>query len=102
MTQFTVTAQDNETSNDLAKNEESTISDRDWVVIMYLRQHYLKLCQPRQTRLLHRDPDKKFFVHDKNKYLRLLFACEPIAQGSRLTNLHIPVKPIDHSSGTSD
>lgn len=121
MTQFTVNVQDNETSSqdvdvraaeldaqnwnrnaslDLAKSEGITLSDGHWAVIMYLRKHYLELGLPKHARLLARDLDKKFFVQGGNKYLRLLFACGPVTQGSRLANLRPPPNATDNSFGT--
>jgi len=86
MTQFTVTIDDNESSHDLANNEESYISDEHWAVIMYLRQHYLALGQPRHAPLRPGNPNKKFFTQGRNKYLRLLFACEPVTKGSHVVS----------------
>lgn len=88
------------TSHDLAKNEGITLSERHWAVILYLRRHYLEFGMPKHARLLARDLDKKFFIQGGNKYLRLLFACGPVTQGSRIANLRIPANATDKSFGT--
>lgn len=76
-----------------------TLSDDHLAVIMYLRKHYLELGPPRHPQLLARELDKKFFVEGGNKYLRLLFACGPVTQGSSLANLRTPAKATDNSLG---
>lgn len=88
MTQFTVTIDDNEPSHDLANNEESPISDEHWAFIMYLRRHYLALDQPIHAPLRPRNPNIKVFAQGRNKYLRLLFAHEPVTKVNRLVNPH--------------
>lgn len=93
MTHFSIIIQNNEAPDEQANNEEITLSEGDSAVIMYLRQHYLKLGQPSHVWLRPRDPDKKFIMQGGNKYLRLLFACGPMMPGNRLVNLRKPGKP---------
>ena len=120
MTQYTVNGQDIErSSQDVAVQAEEldtqnsnrktslaptksggiTLSDDHLAVIMFLRKHYLELGPPRHPQLLARKLDKKFFIQSGNKYLRLLFACGPVTQGSSLANLRIPVKATDNTLG---
>jgi sulfur relay (sulfurtransferase) DsrC/TusE family protein len=120
MTQYTVNGQDIEkSSQDIDVQAEKldtqnfnrktslaptksggiTLSDDRLAVIMYLRKHYLELGPPIDPQLLARELDKKFFIQGGYKYLRLLFACGPVTQGSSLANLRIPEKATDNSLG---
>ena len=92
MAHFNITMQGNKTQLEQANKEEIILSDGDWAVIMYLRQHYLELGQPRHAPLRPRELDTKFSMRGGNKYLRLLFACGPVTPGNRLANLHTPGK----------
>ena len=88
MTHFRVTVQDKQTPEEPTNNKETTLSDGDWAVIRYLRQHYLQLSQSSHAPLRSRNPDKKFIVQGGNKYLRFLFACGAVTPDNRLANLH--------------
>lgn len=96
MTHFNGTGQGNPATGLPVKTEEITLSDEDWAVILYFRQHYLGLDQPNHARVCPINPDKKFFVSGSNKYLRLLFACGPVTQNSRLAKLRTLKSAIDN------
>lgn len=88
-------------SASLAEGEEITLSDEQWEVILYLRNYYHEFGLPRFARTTARALNKQFAAEGGNRYLHLLFAGGPVAQGSRLANLRTPSYATDVSFGTN-
>lgn len=122
MTQFTINAQDAETSSrhaeirgfelsgqswdrkkstDLAQNEGIRLTDEHWAVILYLRSHYIEQGLPEYARTLAKTLKQQFSTQGGNKYLYRLFPGGPVTQGSRLANLRTPANVTDVSFGSS-
>jgi len=121
MTQFTLNAQDTETSSQhagirlaelidqnwsrnkstqLAMREGISLTDQHWRVIDYLRKLYLNQGLPRFARTTAHTLNRRFAAQGGNKYLYSLFAGGPVTQGSRLANLRAPANATDISFGT--
>ena len=88
-------------SASLATKEDIILSDEHWDVILYLRNYYHEFGLPRFARTTARALNKKFATEGGNKYLHLLFAGGPVAQGSRIANLRTPSYATDVSFGTN-
>ena len=122
MTQFTINAQDTETSSQhlemrfveladqswergksakLANKEGILLNDDHWAVIVYLRKHYLEHGLPKHARILANSLSQQFSAQGGNKYLYRLFPGGPVTQGSRLANLPTPANAADISFGSS-
>ncbi len=122
MTQFTINAQDTETSSqyagdraielgdqhwnrdkseELAQSEGMSLTEKHWAVIVYLRKHYLDYGLPRNARTLSKSLNRQFSALGGSKYLHGLFPGGPITQGSRLGNLRTPSNATDISFGSS-
>lgn len=122
MTQFTINAQESESSSQyadtrsaeltdqywewsksekLAKEEGIILTEDHWAVIVYLREHYLEHGLPENARALAKDLNQQFSDQGGSKYLYSLFPGGPITQGSRLANLPTPSNATDVSFGSS-
>lgn len=122
MTQFTINAQETETSSqyadtrlveladqswersksaNLAQSEGIILNDDHWAVIDYLRKHYVEHGLPRNARKLAKVLNQQFFAQGGSKYLHRLFPGGPVTQGSRLGNLPTRANATDISFGSS-
>lgn len=87
-------------SNKIALTEGIQLNDEHWVVIIYLRKHYLEHGLPRHARLLAQKLNRRFKIQGGNKYLCNLFPGGPITQGCRFANIRLPANATDSSFGT--
>lgn len=122
MMQFTINAQETESSSQhadtrsaeltdqhwewsksekLAKEEGIILTEDHWAVIVYLRERYLEHGLPENARTLAKDLNQQFSAQGGSKYLYSLFPGGPITQGSRLANLPTPSNATDVSFGSS-
>jgi tRNA 2-thiouridine synthesizing protein E len=122
MTQFTINAQDTESSSqnaelrfvelvdqgwdrnksaNLAKSEGISLNEEHWAVIVYLRRHYIEHGLPRNARTLAKTLNQQFSALGGSKYLHSLFPGGPVTQGCRLGNLRTPANATDVSFGSS-
>lgn len=74
----------------LADKEGFLLSDEHWVVLIYLRKHYLEYGLPLFSRYLTYAMSLNFSSLGGTKYLRDLFPDGPITQGSRIANVPAP------------
>ncbi|WP_158675390.1 TusE/DsrC/DsvC family sulfur relay protein [Thiohalobacter thiocyanaticus] len=85
----------------LADDENLTLTDAHWSVIVFLRKYYMKHGLPRNARTTADALNENFSVQGGNQYLYQLFSKGPITQGSRYANLRTPAYATDPSFGTS-
>lgn len=89
---------DRNKSAQLAFQEGVSLSDEHWVVIVYLRRHYLLHGQPSDAGLLARSLEQEFASLGGIPYLQRLFPGGAVMQGCRFANLYLPSNTTDHPS----
>jgi tRNA 2-thiouridine synthesizing protein E len=81
-----------------ALHEGVSLSDEHWIVIVYLRRHYLLHGQPSGAGELARSLEQEFASSGGNSYLQRMFPGGAVMQGCRFANLRLPSNTTTHPS----
>jgi tRNA 2-thiouridine synthesizing protein E len=82
-----------------AAYEGIQLGDGHWKAITFLRRYYLDHGWPAYPRILIHELDKAFSDDGGTRYLYRLFPRGPLAQGTHIAGLPVPVNVTDTSFG---
>lgn len=83
-----------------AAQNDLTLTDDHWAVILYLRDRYRRLGRPRSGRVLADELEDQFLDKGGRRYLYQLFPKGPVNQGCNLAGVPSPAYTTDPSFGS--